>query len=117
MKYILSLILLFLTSGVYANIIQQDVNINSKIFSVELDANPTTGYQWFLKEYDKNLISLANTTYIPENPQRIGSGGKTIFTFKIVAKKIPDTTKIILIYKRPWEKQSSPPQIVEINFK
>lgn len=105
-------------SAFCANVIKQNVNKNDAQFSVELKSNPTTGYQWFVKSYDQNLIKLESNQYIPGVPQRVGSGGKNIFTFKMVGKNYPPQTKIMFEYKRPWEKGGErESQVVEINFR
>lgn len=70
-------------------------------FSIELESNPTTGYQWQedfntrkLKLVDKKFASSAKT---------IGASGKEILTFK--ALEVGKST-IKLNYKRSWESDS-----------
>jgi predicted secreted protein len=70
-------------------------------FTIVLDSNPTTGFQWqFASAVDENVISLSKTEYIKAEPGTIGSGGEEKWTFS--ADGLGETT-INLIYVRPWE--------------
>lgn len=70
-------------------------------FTIVLDSNPTTGFQWqFASAVDENVISLSKTEYIKAEPVTIGSGGEEKWTFS--ADGLGETT-INLIYVRPWE--------------
>ena len=42
-------------------------------FTIVLDSNPTTGFQWqFASAVDENVISLSKTEYIKAEPVTIG---------------------------------------------
>lgn len=70
-------------------------------FTLELDANPTTGYQWELVAIsDMRVLELTRQTYVPDLPVGIGTGGKELLTFKGLKK---GTAIISLVYDRPWE--------------
>ncbi len=70
-------------------------------FTIVLDSNPTTGFQWqFTSAVDENVISLSKTEYIKGEPVTIGSGGEEKWTFS--ADGLGETT-INLAYVRPWE--------------
>lgn len=70
-------------------------------FTIVLDSNPTTGYQWqFTQAVDEKVITLTKTEYVKADPSVIGSGGQEKWTFK--AEEIGETT-ISLQYVRPWE--------------
>ncbi len=75
-------------------------------FSIRVAANPTTGYQWFIKENSDELQTLGNE-YHPPKAQRMGAGGYTSFHFKVdkSAFTVPRVLKVTLTYQRPWEKQ------------
>ena len=71
-------------------------------FTIALQANPTTGYDW-QPEFDANLLSLIKKDYKQEDhsgKQLVGSGGTDFFTFKALKA---GETKITLTYFRPWE--------------
>lgn len=83
-----------------------NINNNNKTFSIKLKANPTTGYQWFIKYYNKKLIVCNNKNYTA-NSKLIGAGGITTFNFTAKNTQKPFSTNIQFIYKRPWEKNIS----------
>jgi inhibitor of cysteine peptidase len=76
----------------------------SKNFSVVLNSNPTTGYQWEAK-FDESIIKLVSSNYIP-NPQTenlVGSGGTQNFEFSALKS---GETEMTFYYIRPWEKDN-----------
>lgn len=80
-------------------------------FSLTLDANPTTGYQWRLVQpADEGVVKLAGTQYTPRTPGLPGGGGAQVWTFQAVA---PGTTTIQLEYVRPWEVGVAPARVLQ----
>jgi len=77
-----------------------------KTFTIALDANMTTGYNWSQTIKDTNVVAYVDNAYVAaaSDPQIVGGGGTDTFTFKAVGK---GTTTITLFYARPWE--SVPP--------
>lgn len=75
-----------------------------EVFKVVLNANHSTGYRWHWENKpEKNtIIDSVHTDYILENKALTGGGGKEIWEFK--AKRKGDQ-KLILVYKRSWEKK------------
>ena len=73
-------------------------------FSVVLEANPTTGYQWEI-DFNSNYIQLIARDYTPSAPELIGSGGEETFNF--LALKSGET-EIKFSYLRPWEEDIPP---------
>ena len=77
-----------------------------KEFVIALDANATTGYEWQLaKPIDDSLIKLVHSEYVPDKTGLVGSGGKSIWTFKAVRA---GRVQISFKYIRSWEKNTSP---------
>jgi predicted secreted protein len=75
-------------------------------FSIVLDSNPSTGYQWQLAHsVDGKLLKFINSKYIPPKIELAGAGGKEVWSFK--ALSIRQTT-IVFKYIRPWEKDKEP---------
>ena len=76
-------------------------------FTVELDANPTTGYLWDmrLKAGKATLVSQEYTSSAPAGSMVIGGGGVETFVFRA-----EETGRIELEaeYTRPWEKNAKP---------
>ena len=73
-----------------------------KTFTIALDANATTGYNWSQTIKDTNVVAYVDNAYVAAatGPQTVGGGGTDTFTFKAVGK---GTTTITLTYARPWE--------------
>jgi predicted secreted protein len=75
-------------------------------FTIILGANHTTGYRWELSSsIDKNIVELIGSVYEASDSQKIGSGGRELWTF---LAKGPGKTKVSFKYFRPWEKQAGP---------
>lgn len=89
-----------------------------KTFTISLSANPTTGYQWVLKQYDKNLFKLLSSHYEAPNSKLIGAGGKMNFIFSVNSQKHhPKSSSISLNYQRPWEPNNGSSKVIQIKFK
>jgi inhibitor of cysteine peptidase len=69
-------------------------------FRIELPANPTTGYNWYITEMDENMFHVITSGYSPEKRGLIGGGGTSYF--EIVPLK-EGKSNIRLSYYRPWE--------------
>ncbi|HAT1797296.1 TPA: protease inhibitor I42 family protein [Legionella pneumophila] len=95
------------------------INVSSKdpSFIVSLAANPTTGYQWSVVKFDKNLLTLSNSIYEKPKTNLIGAGGKMLFIFNLnKGKTYPAQTKMVFKYARSWEPESGTIKNVTINF-
>ncbi|MDR1878011.1 MAG: protease inhibitor I42 family protein [Bacteroidales bacterium] len=71
-----------------------------EVFTVELEANWTTGYSWQWE--NKSRVTIADTLrreYM-KTSDRLGSQGKEVWTF--VGKKKGKAT-LTFLYKRPFE--------------
>ena len=80
-------------------------------FTIELDANATTGYQWQLAEpLDKRIIELLSTEYQISESGLIGAGGKEIWKFRAIDR---GNTIISMKYTRLWEKDVAPVKKVQ----
>jgi inhibitor of cysteine peptidase len=77
-----------------------------KTFVITMDANATTGYEWQLAgSIDDSLIGLVRSEYVPHKTGLVGSGGKSIWTFKAIRA---GKAQIAFKYVRPWEKDIPP---------
>lgn len=86
-------------------------------FVVSLPSNPTTGYQWTVKSYDKNRLTLLTSRYVAPKTKLIGAGGTMTFTFAPVAgKSFPKTTLMVFTYARPWDPSSGTQKKIRIHF-
>jgi inhibitor of cysteine peptidase len=71
---------------------------------MRLDENPTTGYEWALEAYNKEIVTLNSTVYIPSPPSAVGGGGQRIFTFK--GERAGRVTLRFMLRRR-WEGEAS----------
>lgn len=74
-----------------------------KTVEINIEGNPTTGYEW---EYEINadgIIKEESSQYNPKDPGLCGSGGT--YTWKFSALK-EGTTEINFKYRRSWEKEA-----------
>jgi inhibitor of cysteine peptidase len=82
-------------------------------FSIKIESNPTTGYNWVLqplKENEKNLVKFKKQKVEEpgEESQKqklLGVPTYEIFTFEALA---PGEAVLELHYRRPWEKDVPP---------
>lgn len=108
----ISIILVLISLSSYAFAATHDDMINTikttvgKEFVITLDANATTGYEWQLANpIDNSLIKFVNSEYVPDKTGLVGSGGKSIWTFKAVQA---GKAQLPFKYIRPWEKDAPP---------
>ncbi len=86
-------------------------------FIVSLPANPTTGFQWTLKQYDKKLFHLLKEDYVASKPKLIGSGGVTRYVFELYeGKHYPKSTMMTFQYARSWDKRSASIKPMKLYF-
>ena len=74
-------------------------------FSIYLEGNPTTGYNWQVKDYDRKIIEQVGKEDYKSEGDKIGSGGHYTFNFKALS---PGETKWELDYLRSWEENIPP---------
>jgi inhibitor of cysteine peptidase len=72
-------------------------------FTISLNSNPTTGYQWTV-DYDQSHLTLVDGSFQPPDVSIPGAGGKSLYTF---AASNPGASRLQFRYSRPWE--SRPP--------
>lgn len=72
--------------------------------SIQLQGNPTTGYEWEDQSKPTAVFEKKEVLYVPDS-SLVGSGG--VYTFHYRAVK-PGKTSLTLVYRRPWEKNVSP---------
>jgi inhibitor of cysteine peptidase len=110
MRIAIILVLLSLSSYAFAetqsNMTDTIKTTVGKEFVITLDANATTGYEWQLANpIDDTLIKLVGSEYVPDKTSLVGSGGKSIWTFKAGRA---GKAQISFKYIRPWEKDTPP---------
>ncbi len=90
------------------------VTVKQPEFIIKLKSNPSTGYSWFLREYNANLIAPVKHTYEAGTKNLIGSSGFELWTFRVkpAGFTVPQQTVIRMIYTRPWEGSDTSTQMV-----
>ena len=80
-------------------------------FYIALPTNPTTGYNWFVKSYTDNVLTIEKQSYQASNTDRVGAGGFTVWSIKLKpeAHKAAYMANIQLVYMRPWETKTVKP--------
>ncbi|KTD23394.1 secreted protein [Legionella lansingensis] len=118
MKKLLSCFLLaFTTLTQAANSMSINVDTSATQFLVTLPANPTTGYQWTVEDYDKSFLKLLSSRYAAPQTKLMGAGGEMSFTFQLISgRSYPKNTTLVFKYARPWEPQTGTVQKVTVNF-
>ncbi len=54
---------------------------------INIQDNPTTGYEWQCARYDETMLELVSDEFMPnENPELLGAPGTHKFVFKLVGK-------------------------------
>lgn len=78
-------------------------------FDIELQSNPTTGYEWSLSVEPPEIVATISKQYTADASGRVGVGGVT--RWSLSARMVGSAT-LIFMYSRPWEKGVSPTRIV-----
>lgn len=119
MRKILACILFLYSVVVFsADAMKMQVSLRCQTFDVMLPANPTTGYQWAIKQYDKTLFKLTDSQYITPKSKLIGAGGQMRFRFSCVRGAMyPGSTTMQFRYSRSWEHGGGKIQNVLVTFR
>ncbi len=88
---------------------KEDTNISVRVgeeFTLKLDENPTTGYQWSYTVSDENVVVLSKDEYVPDSTDEdvVGAGGQRVLTFEARSK---GSTVIDMVYERSWEQNEN----------
>ena len=84
--------------------VDYEIAVNGS-FKIELISNPTTGYMWaWTNKTAVTTLDTFNREYIPDTPDRVGSGGKEIWYFRGIKR---GTDIIIMEYCRSWKPNST----------
>ena len=83
--------ILFMVTTVFANPVintpDKSIVITAKkqhTFNITLPSNPTTGYSWFLTDYNHQLLKPVNHQYVASsNKALMGAGGFEVWTFDV----------------------------------
>jgi len=78
---------------------------DQNILTINLKANPTTGYSWYLDQYNQQFFKLNSYQFTPGNKKLMGAPGQASFSFTIDPSFhiAPYLTSIQFTYMRPWD--------------
>ena len=90
------------------------VTVQQPEFVLKLKSNPTTGYSWFLQEYNSNLITPVKHFFQAPAKGLMGAPGFELWTFRVkpAGFAVPQQTTIRMVYARAWESKDSETQVV-----
>jgi inhibitor of cysteine peptidase len=80
-----------------------EVNQGDRI-RIELESNPTTGYEWAVDSTDETILVYEGSAYEAGDGNRVGQGGIQTLTFQAAE---PGQAEIHLKYWRSWEGDAS----------
>ncbi|MBN2898484.1 MAG: protease inhibitor I42 family protein [Clostridia bacterium] len=81
-----------------------EVRIEGDVFTLTLDENPSTGYEWVYEIGDETHVSFVKSGFDSAETGLIGAGGQRTLTFKVLGEGV---STIHLDYKRSWEETSA----------
>jgi predicted secreted protein len=94
----------------------QNIDVEARgQFTIVLESNKTTGYQWE-PSFDSSLLKVTKSDYKVSDakPGMVGVGGKEYFTFEAMKK---GETKVTMTYKRSWETGSADQKVFNVSIK
>ncbi|HEU5280772.1 MAG TPA: protease inhibitor I42 family protein [Gammaproteobacteria bacterium] len=93
------------------------VSATQPTFSLKLKANPSTGFLWFLRDYDASLVTPVSRQYEKPDGKLMGAPGYDIWTFKMkpAAFVVPRQTTLRMIYTRPFSNENPTPVLFSIS--
>ncbi|OGT58085.1 MAG: hypothetical protein A3F14_06015 [Gammaproteobacteria bacterium RIFCSPHIGHO2_12_FULL_43_28] len=90
------------------------VNADHPEFTLKLESNPSTGYAWFLREYDADIIQPVKRVFRKNEKKLLGAPGSEFWTFRIKSAGfvVPQLTTLRMVYTRPWQGAESSTQLL-----
>ncbi|MDR3477727.1 MAG: protease inhibitor I42 family protein [Gammaproteobacteria bacterium] len=91
------------------------VMVDQPQFVIKLKSNATTGFSWFLREYNSAIIEPVSHEFeAPTDKKLMGAPGYELWTFRVKPNSfiVPQQTMIRFVYSRPWEIDDGSSQLV-----
>jgi predicted secreted protein len=93
---------------------KEDTNITvskGDTFIIQLEENPTTGYEWRISVSDDSIVTLTRDEYAAQTKESNieGAGGTHSYQFKSAGK---GAAQITFVYERSFEENSAVEMIV-----
>jgi len=120
LNYLILTLLFFIGNAAAASPIYTEdklaimVTADKPEFVIKLTSNPTTGYSWYLREYDNNIISPVKHYFGAPTRQLVGAVGYELWTLKVKPAGfiVPQQTIVRFVYARPWDAEDQAKQLV-----
>jgi inhibitor of cysteine peptidase len=71
---------------------------------IRIPENPTTGYQWSLRDIP-SLLVLERDEFMPPSQPTPGAGGERVVVLRAPAGIASGSGEVVLVLQRPWETQ------------
>ncbi len=86
-----------------------------------LPSNPSTGYVWAVKDFDRRLLKLTDHFVIKTETKRVGAPNLELFEFKLLkgnrGREANQLTEITFVQLRSFETVKEQAQNQEVTFK
>ena len=84
--------------------------------TIALKANPTTGFMWFLQDYNQALLTLTSYQYQAPKTNLVGAGGVALFQFALKPALFdgPQVTSLHFVYSQPWQYGNGQQRTIQI---
>lgn len=85
-----------------SNIIQ--VTPADSTVTIKIKSNATTGYSWFLTDYNSAVLTPISSKYVAPTSNLVGAAGYVEWQFSVnkAAFTVPQLTQVSMQYLRPW---------------
>lgn len=83
------------------------------VFVIRLPSNPSTGFSWFLREYDHSFVMPISHHYEKTDSKLIGTPGFELWTMRMrsQALTVPTQTVVRFSYARPSQGSDGSSQV------
>lgn len=85
------------------------ISPEQNILTINIQANPSTGYNWYLSQFNNQFFTLSSYQFTPGKTKMPGSPGTATFNFTINPSfhTGPYLSEIDFTYLRPWDMSSA----------
>ncbi len=85
------------------------ISPDQNILTINIQANPSTGYNWYLSQFNNQFFTLSSYQFTPGKTKMPGSPGTATFNFTInpIFHTGPYLSEIDFTYLRPWDMSSA----------
>ena len=121
-KFIEMVAVLSVTRSALAEIQKITLAPNENEVVLKLISRPSTGYSWQLQSYDTKIFNKVDHGFIPGEapPGWVGVPGTEEWIFvldpKVRKEQMGRSTRVVLQYRRSWEKKPHEEKIYEVQL-